>query len=53
MTGATVSGGIAGGLIGLLLLAPLFGMAVGAVGAREMWKSMFGDAAVTEASSRN
>ena len=48
MTGATVSGGIAGGLIGLLLMAPLFGVAVGAVGAREMWKSMFGDAGVAE-----
>ena len=48
VTGATVSGGIAGGLIGLLFLAPLFGVAVGAVGARKMWSSMFGDAGVTE-----
>jgi uncharacterized membrane protein len=48
LTSATVGGGMAGGLIGLLFLAPLFGMAVGAVGAREMWKSMFGDVGVTE-----
>ena len=48
LTSATVGGGIAGGLIGLLFLAPLFGIAVGAVGSREMWKSMFGDASVTE-----
>lgn len=45
---ATVGGGMAGGLIGLLVMAPLLGMAVGAVGARKVWKSMFGDAGVTE-----
>ena len=48
LTSATVGGGIAGGLIGLLFLAPLFGVAVGAVGTRKMWKSMFGDVGVTE-----
>jgi uncharacterized membrane protein len=48
LTSATVGGGIAGGLIGLVFLAPLLGIAVGAVGTREMWKSMFGDVGVAE-----
>ena len=46
--GATAGGAIYGGLIGLIFLAPLFGMAVGAVGGRAAWKSMFGDVGVTE-----
>ncbi len=37
-----------GGLIGLVFLAPLFGMAVGALGAGGAWKSMFGDAGVAQ-----
>ena len=37
-----------GGLIGLVFLAPLFGMAVGALGAGAAWKSMFGDAGVAQ-----
>lgn len=45
---ATVGGAMFGGLIGLIFLAPLFGMAVGAVGGRAAWKSMFGDVGVTE-----
>lgn len=48
VTSATAGGAIAGGLIGLLFFAPLFGMAAGAVGTREIWKSMFGEAGVTE-----
>ena len=43
---ATAGGAIAGGLIGLVFLAPLFGMAVGALGAGAAWKSMFGDVGV-------
>ncbi|WP_113698630.1 DUF1269 domain-containing protein [Nonomuraea lactucae] len=43
--GAAAAGGaIWGGLIGLLLLAPLFGIAVGAVAGGAKWKSEFGDA---------
>ena len=45
---AAVGGAIAGGLIGLIFLAPLFGMAVGAVGVGATWKSMFGDVGVAE-----
>ena len=45
---AAVSGAMAGGLIGLIFLAPLFGMAVGAVGGGAMWKSMFGDVGVAQ-----
>jgi uncharacterized membrane protein len=48
VAGATMGGAMAGGLIGLVFLAPLFGMAVGALGARAAWKSMFGDVGVTE-----
>jgi uncharacterized membrane protein len=43
---ATAGGAMAGGLIGLVFLAPLFGMAVGALGAGAAWKSMFGDVGV-------
>jgi len=43
---AAVGGAMAGGLIGLIFLAPLFGMAVGAVGGGAIWKSMFGDEGV-------
>ena len=45
---AAVSGAMVGGLIGLVFLAPLFGMAVGALGAGAAWKSMFGDAGVAQ-----
>jgi uncharacterized membrane protein len=45
---AVVGGGMIGGLIGLIFLAPLFGMAVGAAGAGAMWNSTFGDAGVAE-----
>ena len=45
---ATVGGAMTGGLIGLVFLAPLFGMAVGALGAGAAWKSMFGDAGVAQ-----
>jgi uncharacterized membrane protein len=45
---ATAGGAMYGGLIGLVFLAPLFGMAVGAVGGRAAWKSMFGDVGVAE-----
>jgi uncharacterized membrane protein len=45
---AATGGGIAGGLIGLIFLAPLFGIAVGAVAGGAAWKSMFGDAGVAE-----
>jgi uncharacterized membrane protein len=46
--GAAVSGAVSGGLIGLALMAPLFGMAAGAVAGGAIWKSMFGDAGVAE-----
>lgn len=46
--GAALSGGISGGLIGYLLMAPLFGIAAGAVAGGAIWKSMFGDAGVAE-----
>lgn len=46
--GAAVSGGISGGLIGYLLMAPLFGIAAGALAGGAIWKSMFGDAGVAE-----
>jgi uncharacterized membrane protein len=46
--GAAVSGAISGGLIGLALMAPLFGMAAGALAGGTIWKSMFGDAGVAE-----
>ncbi len=45
---AATGGAIWGGLIGLLLLAPLFGMAVGAVAGGAIWKSQFGDAGVAQ-----
>ncbi|GAA2273069.1 hypothetical protein GCM10010149_13950 [Nonomuraea roseoviolacea subsp. roseoviolacea] len=44
---AVTGGAVWGGVIGLLLLAPLFGMAVGAVAGGVIWKSAFGDAGVT------
>src|SRR5919107_1095386 len=46
--GAALSGVFSGGLIGYLLMAPLFGMAAGAVAGGAVWKSMFGDAGVGE-----
>lgn len=46
--GAAVSGAISGGLIGYLLMAPLFGIAAGALAGGAIWKSMFGDAGVAE-----
>jgi uncharacterized membrane protein len=46
--GAAISGGISGGLIGYLLMAPLFGIAAGALAGGAIWKSMFGDAGVAE-----
>ena len=47
---AAVGGAMWGGLIGLVFLAPLFGMAVGAAAGGAMWKSTFGDVGVTQAS---
>lgn len=46
--GAAASGAISGGLIGYLLMAPLFGIAAGALAGGAIWKSMFGDAGVAE-----
>lgn len=46
--GAALSGAISGGLIGYLLMAPLFGIAAGALAGGAIWKSMFGDAGVAE-----
>lgn len=46
--GAAISGAVSGGLIGLVFMAPLFGMAAGAVAGGAIWKSMFGDAGVAE-----
>ncbi len=46
--GAAIGGAISGGLIGYLLMAPLFGLAAGALAGGAVWKSMFGDAGVTE-----
>lgn len=46
--GAAASGGLAGGLIGYVLMAPLFGIAAGALAGGAIWKSMFGDAGVAE-----
>ncbi|HST70364.1 MAG TPA: DUF1269 domain-containing protein [Solirubrobacterales bacterium] len=45
---AAASGGLAGGLIGYVLMAPLFGIAAGALAGGAVWKSMFGDAGVAE-----
>jgi uncharacterized membrane protein len=50
---AATGSGIAGGLIGLIFLAPLFGMAVGAVAGGAAWKSMFGDVGIAEAFVRD
>src|SRR5215213_2691672 len=46
--GAALSGAISGGLIGYLLMAPLFGIAAGAVAGGAILESMFGDAGVAE-----
>jgi uncharacterized membrane protein len=46
--GAAMGGAISGGLIGLVFMAPLFGMAAGAVAGGAIWKSMFGGAGVAE-----
>jgi uncharacterized membrane protein len=46
--GAALSGAVSGGLIGYLLMAPLFGIAAGALAGGAVWKSMFGDAGVAE-----
>jgi uncharacterized membrane protein len=45
---AAVGGAMWGGLIGLVFLAPLFGMAVGALAGGAVWKSTFGEAGVAE-----
>jgi uncharacterized membrane protein len=45
---AAVGGAMWGGLIGLVFLAPLLGMAAGAIGGGAMWKSMFGDVGVAQ-----
>jgi uncharacterized membrane protein len=45
---ARVGGAMWGGLIGLVFLAPLLGMAVGAVAGGAVWKSTFGDVGVAE-----
>jgi uncharacterized membrane protein len=45
---AAVGGAMWGGLIGLVFLAPLLGMAAGAVAGGAMWKSMFGDVGVAQ-----
>lgn len=45
---AAVGGGMWGGAIGLIFLAPLFGIAAGAVAGGAIWKSMFGDAGVAQ-----
>lgn len=44
---AAAGGAMWGGLIGLVFLAPLFGMAAGAAAGGAMWKSTFGDEGVT------
>ena len=45
---AAVGGAMWGGLIGLIFLAPLLGMAVGALAGGAAWKSSFGDVGVAE-----
>jgi uncharacterized membrane protein len=45
---AAAEGAVWGGLIGLIFLAPLFGMAVGVVAGGAAWKSAFGDVGVAE-----
>jgi uncharacterized membrane protein len=45
---AAVGGAMWGGLIGLVFLAPLLGMAVGALAGGAVWKSTFGEAGVAE-----
>jgi uncharacterized membrane protein len=45
---AAVGGAMWGGLIGLIFLAPLLGMAAGALAGGAAWKSTFGDAGVAE-----
>jgi uncharacterized membrane protein len=45
---AALGGAMWGGLIGLVFLAPLFGMAVGALAGGAAWKSTFGDEGVAE-----
>ena len=45
---AAVGGAMWGGLIGLVFLAPLLGMAVGALTGGAVWKSAFGDEGVAE-----
>jgi uncharacterized membrane protein len=45
---ATVGGAMWGGLIGLVFLAPLLGMAVGALAGGAVWKSTFGDVGIAE-----
>jgi uncharacterized membrane protein len=45
---AAVGGAMWGGLIGLIFLAPLLGMAVGALAGGAAWKSIFGEAGVAE-----
>lgn len=45
---AATGGSMWGGLIGLIFLAPLFGMAVGALAGAAAWKTAFGDEGVDE-----
>jgi uncharacterized membrane protein len=45
---AAVGGAMWGGLIGLIFLAPLLGMAAGALAGGAAWKSTFGEAGVAE-----
>jgi uncharacterized membrane protein len=45
---AAVGGAMWGGLIGLIFLAPLLGMAVGALAGGAAWKSIFAEAGVAE-----
>jgi uncharacterized membrane protein len=45
---AAFGGAMWGGLIGLILLAPLFGMAAGAVATGAAWKAAVGDPGVAE-----
>jgi uncharacterized membrane protein len=45
---AAVGGAMWGGLIGLIFLAPLLGMAAGALAGGAAWKSTFGEAGAAE-----
>jgi uncharacterized membrane protein len=45
---AAAGGALWGGLIGLILLAPLFGMAAGALGGGAAWKGAVGEVGIAE-----